>query len=155
MPRRRSTARPRPTNVGDTNAGTLGAGGTVGAASLALGTAARPEVEIVDAASLAIGLDLQAANTTVRGLAISGFGNATSNNAHADIRLNGSATSAVLDQLIVGASATAFTDPGAAQRSGGDHVRATGGTGGALTNSLIGFGRGRASRSRPGRTAGR
>jgi uncharacterized repeat protein (TIGR01451 family) len=130
------------TNVGDTNAGSLGAGGTVGAASLALGTVARPEVEIVDAAALAIGLDVQSAGTTVRGIAISGFGNATSNTAHADIRLSASATSAVLDQLIVGASATAFSDPGAAQRSGGDHIRATGSTGGALTNSLIGFGQG-------------
>jgi hypothetical protein len=66
-------------NVGDTNAGTLGAGGTVGAAGLALATVARPEVELVDGANLAVGLDVRGASVTVRNLAIRGFGNAAGN----------------------------------------------------------------------------
>jgi uncharacterized repeat protein (TIGR01451 family) len=129
-------------NVGDTNAGQLGAGGTVGAAGRVLATVARPEVELVDGAGLAVGLDVTAASTTLRGFAIAGFGNVTSSVAHADIRLAGSATGALLDQLVVGASATAFADPGAAARSGGDHVRVTGASGGTLRNSLVGFGLG-------------
>jgi uncharacterized repeat protein (TIGR01451 family) len=129
-------------NVGDTNAGALGAGGTVGAAGLALATVARPEVEIVDGANLAAGLDLRAASSTVRDLAVRGFGNATGANTHGDLLVQAAATGALLENLVLGTLSTSFADPGAALRSGGDHVRAIGATAGTLRNSLVGWGQG-------------
>ena len=63
----------------DPNAGTLGAGGTVGVDGVALSTVNRPELEIRDGAAAGVidfGLDLRAANSSVRDLAIWGFGDA-------------------------------------------------------------------------------
>jgi uncharacterized repeat protein (TIGR01451 family) len=130
------------TNVGETNAGTLGSGGTVGVDALALGTVARPEVEIRDGAALALGLDLQGANETVRSLAIYGFGNATGSNTDADIRVGAAASGALIERAMIGTPATSFADPGAAARSGGDHVRALGGANGIVRDNLIAYGAG-------------
>src|SRR5262249_39255088 len=59
-------------NVGNTNAGTLGTGGTVGVNGLALATVAAPEVEVRGANSVATGITLgmNANNVVVRGLAV-------------------------------------------------------------------------------------
>jgi uncharacterized repeat protein (TIGR01451 family) len=129
-------------NVGDTNPGTLGAGGVTGVDALALATVARPEVEILDGAAVAVGLDLEAANATVRGLAVSGFGNAPGSDANADLKLGAAAGGAVIQDNVVGTRAGAFADPGAAARSGGDHVRVAGADDGTLSGNLIGFGTG-------------
>ncbi|MBI1798942.1 MAG: DUF11 domain-containing protein [Candidatus Eisenbacteria bacterium] len=129
-------------NVGDTNPGTLGTGGTVGVDALALGTVARPEVELRDGAGLAIGLDLQAANETVRSIAIYGFGNATGSNSDADLRVGAAASGALIERAIIGTSATSFADSGAAARSGGDHVHSLGGANGIVRDNLIAYGAG-------------
>lgn len=126
-------------NVGNTNAGTLGAGGTVGVDALALGTVQRPEVELRDGAALAIGLDLQGASVTIASLALYGFGNAPASNADADLRIGAAASGATISACVIGAGAASFADPGAGVRSGGDHVRAVGGDNGIVTGSLIGF----------------
>src|SRR5207302_8937012 len=65
------------TDVGDTNPGTLGVGGTVGVDALALPAVNRPEVQINAASqnTIAIGLQIKASNVTISGLAIIGFGN--------------------------------------------------------------------------------
>ena len=130
------------TNVGDTNTGTLGTGGTVGVDALALNAESRPEVELRDGAALALGLDLQAATPTVRALAIYGFGNATGSNTDADVRVGATATGALIERAVIGTSATSFADPGAAARSGGDHVRVVGAATGTLRDALVGFGAG-------------
>ena len=129
-------------NVGDTNPGQLGSGGTVGVDALALGRVSAPEVELRDGASLALGLDLQAASLTVRAIAIGGFGNATGSNNDADLRVGAAASGALIERNVIGARATSFADPGAAARSGGDHVRAVGGANGVVRDNLIGFGAG-------------
>jgi len=129
-------------NVGDTNAGTLGAGGTVGAVGLVLATVPRPEVELVDGANLAVGLDVRGGSATVRNLAIRGFGNAASSASHGDLLVGSTSSSVLLENLVVGTAAAAFADPGAAARSGGDHVRIAGSSGGILRNSLVGYGQG-------------
>jgi uncharacterized repeat protein (TIGR01451 family) len=129
-------------DVGNTNPGALGSGGTVGVDGVALGTVARPEVEIRDGASLAIGVDLQAANGTVRAIAIYGFGNAAASNADADLRVGAAATGALIERDVIGTPATSFADPGAALRSGGDHVRALGGANGVVRDNLIAYGAG-------------
>ena len=125
-------------NVGNTNAGTLGAGGSAGVDALALTTVNRPEVQIVDAGGLALGLDLQAANLTVRAIAIHGFGNVVNSAVNTNIRV-GAFAGALIEQNVIGTTASSFTDPGAAARSGGDNVRLAGGTGGTIQNNLIGF----------------
>lgn len=125
-------------HVGDTNALTLGTGGVVGADDLPLATLAAPEVEVRDGASLAIGFDLTGANVTLRGLAITGFGNAVGNNTNADVRVGAAANGARLERCVIGATAAAFADP-LALRSGGDHVRVLGADGGALDSCLVGF----------------
>jgi uncharacterized repeat protein (TIGR01451 family) len=129
------------TNIGNTNPGTLGVGGTVGVDALALPVVNRPEIQIQDGNNLGIGLDIQAANVTIRGVAIFGFGGTPDSDTNANIRV-GNFTGAVIEQNIIGTTATAFTDPGAT-RSGGDNVRAVQGDNGTLRNNLIGFNAGK------------
>ncbi len=129
-------------NVGDTNPGTLGTGGSAGVDLLSLPAVARPEVEIRDGAALALGLDLMASDITLARLAAYGFGNAPGNNNSAVVRVWTNGLRAILDGCVLGTSASSFTDPGAGVRSGGDVVRSAGGDDGIVRNSLIGFGAG-------------
>ncbi len=129
-------------NVGDTIAGVLGAGGTVGVDGLPLNQVPRPEVQLSDGAGLARGVDLQVSNTTVRGIAFYGFGNARFSDTDADVRVGASASGVVIEQNVIGSPATSFADPGAVQRSGGDHVRSLGGDSGIIRDNLIGYGAG-------------
>ncbi|MDQ6788115.1 MAG: right-handed parallel beta-helix repeat-containing protein [Acidobacteriota bacterium] len=131
-------------NVGNTNSGTLGAGGTVGVDRLTLSTVQRPEVQLIHGATvLAVGLDLQGTNEIVRGLAVYGFGTAANNDTSANIRLGASASNALIEQNILGSTAISFTDPGAGLRSTGDNVRSTGADNGILRNNLVGFSAGK------------
>jgi uncharacterized repeat protein (TIGR01451 family) len=131
-------------NVGDTNSGTLGAGGTVGVDGLTLSTVNKPEVQIsVAQGALGLGIQIQGSNARVRGLAVFGFGTAANTNGSANIEIETGGNGASLQQLIVGTSATAFSDPGATTRSRGDNIRSNGGDTGTVQNSLIGFSQGK------------
>uniref|UniRef100_A0A832I359 DUF11 domain-containing protein n=1 Tax=Eiseniibacteriota bacterium TaxID=2212470 RepID=A0A832I359_UNCEI len=123
---------------GDTNPGALGAGGTAGVDALTVATVPAPEVEIADGAGLPLGLDLQAAGTVLRHVAVTGFGGAPDDPAHANVRVGAAAAGVTIEQAVIGAPATAFADPGAA-RSGGDGVRVEGADDGVVRESLIGF----------------
>lgn len=129
--------------TGDTNAGQLGAGGVVGTGALALPRVNRPEIEIVDGNGLAIGFDIDANNVTIRGLAIYGFGNAANSDNDTDIRVRNGRTGALIEQNILGSTASNFVDPGTSARSGGDHIRVTGGDSGIIRRNLIGFSQGK------------
>jgi len=131
-------------NVGNTNAATLGGGLAVGADGVAVAAVPGPEVEIRDGGGLAIGLDLQGANQAVLRVAMTGFGNAAGSAAHAVVRVGATAANARIESCVLGATALAWADPGAALRAGGDLVRAAGGDAGAVTNSLLGFSAGSA-----------
>jgi len=126
-------------NVGDTNAGTLGAGGTAGVDAVALVALARPEVQLVDNGANAIGVDIQAADVKLAHLVVTGFGNAPASNADALVRVGATAARAVIDNCVLGTTPAAFADPGAAARAGGDGVRVLGADDGVVRNSLIGF----------------
>ena len=131
-------------NVGDTNSGSLGAGGTVGVDSLTLSTVSKPEVQIsVAQGALGLGIQIQGSNARLRGLAIFGFGTAANTNGSANIEIETGGSNASLQQLIVGTSATTFSDPGATTRSRGDNIRSNGGDTGTVQNSLIGFSQGK------------
>ncbi|HYN01795.1 MAG TPA: C25 family cysteine peptidase [Vicinamibacteria bacterium] len=123
-------------NVGDTNVFVLGTGGTVGVDGLALNTVVGPEVEIRGSGTLACGLQIQAANVVVRGLAILGFGTATG---QAGVCVD-AFPGALIENNVLGSSATSFADPGPAARNQAG-VYSGGGSNGTVRNNLIGFGR--------------
>jgi uncharacterized repeat protein (TIGR01451 family) len=132
------------TNVGNTNSGSLGAGGTVGVGALFLSTVNRPEVQVVNTAApaLAVGFDVQASNVTIRGLCIYGFGSTPNNDTSGNIRIGAGFTGTLIEQNILGSTATSFTDPGAT-RSVGDNIRAVGADNGIIRNNLIGWSNGK------------
>lgn len=123
-------------NVGNTNAGQLGTGGTVGVDALALTRVERPEVEIRDGNAINQGLLIGAASSTVRGISIWGFGN-TPAGIDGNIWIAGNGT--VVEQSIVGTSAISFADPGAATRSRGNNIGSATSSNVIVRNNLVGF----------------
>lgn len=131
-------------NIGNTNAASLGGGQTTGTDAFLLAPVAGPEVEIRDGAALAIGLDLQGASQAVARVAITGFGNVAGDAGNASVRVGAGAGTARIESCVIGATALAWADPGAALRSGGDLVRAAGGDAGTIQNCLLGWSAGSA-----------
>ena len=139
-------------NIGDTNGGTFGTGGTVGVQNVPLPTLARPEIEIYGERTIAIGLDIAAASARVTGVAMWGFGsggdNSTRGVIHVGVDTNSSfagptitgvllGTSAIPDaggNLVVPIKSTTVNTYGSA-----DLVRANGVDGGTISNSILGF----------------
>ena len=112
-----------------------------------------PELEIVEdgTAQIRVGIDIQADDTEVRRIAISGFGNDNPDSANlfteADIRVGiagggdtGSSFSGILieDNVIGSASAASWADPGGIFRSASGIV-VNGPDNGILRDNLIGF----------------
>ena len=124
------------TTLRDDNPGSLGTGGVVGVDGWALPALGRPEFEIVDINNRNIGLDLQANNSTVRRLAIYGFGDAQDNDGEANIRV-GEVSGTLIEECVVGASASSFTSTGEVDT--GDNIRVSKGDSGTIRNNLIGF----------------
>ena len=122
-------------NVGDTNSALLGTGGTVGVDALVLGQVTGPEVEIRDVGSLADGIQIQADNVRVRGLAILGFGAADGD---AGILIANTFTGALIENNVLGSAATSFTDPGAGLHNWAGIYSAGAGSS-TIQNNLIGF----------------
>jgi CSLREA domain-containing protein len=117
--------------VRDENPGLLGAGGTVGVDALMLSPVPRPELEIVDGGEVVVGLSLNAANLAVRHLGLLGF--------DVNIQANAPASGALIERCVVGAGASAFTDPGLGARSG-INIEVNGADNGRIENNLLGFG---------------
>jgi Right handed beta helix region/SdrD B-like domain len=120
-------------NVGDTNAGLLGTGGTVGVDALTLSQVPRPEVELTFA-SLSSGITIAANNVTVRALALRSTGAAALGNGA--VALNNDTTGAVIEGNVIGTRATALVDPGAGQYVGVG-VYSNGADSGTVRNNLI------------------
>ncbi len=132
------------TNVGDTNSGTQGVGGSVGVDNLSLSTVNKPEVQLSAArGTIGIGLDINANNTVVRGMAIYGFGTAANSNGSGNIEIETGITGTLIERNFLGSTATSFTDPGATTRSIGDDIRSVGGKNGTIQDNLIGFAEGK------------
>jgi uncharacterized repeat protein (TIGR01451 family) len=132
------------TNVGDTNPGSLGVGGTVGVDSLALPVVNRPEIQLsAPKGTINIGIQIQANNTTVRGLAVYGFGTASNSNGSANIEIENGITGTLIEKNVLGTTATNFTDPGSGTRSIGDDIRSVGGKNGTVQYNVIGFSEGK------------
>lgn len=128
-------------NVGNTNTGVLGAGGTVGYLNTAtLDMVQKPEVQLVGTSALLVGLDLQANDLQVRGMSVYGFGNQANQNNHANIRIGNNFTGSLIEANILGSPASSFGCGASttAALSNADNIRSVGGDGGTVRNNLIG-----------------
>jgi len=131
------------TSLRDTNAGALGAGGTVGVDSLTLSQVERPELEVVGSAAIAVGLDLQANSSTVRRMAVRGFGGTANNDNSANIRIGNNFTTTLIEGNFLGLVASAPTFTTSAATSTGDNIRSAGADSGTIRNNLVGFSSGK------------
>jgi uncharacterized repeat protein (TIGR01451 family) len=131
-------------NVGETNPVSLGGGYSAGTDAVAIPAISAPEVELRGGAGLAFGFDVQAADVTLARLALLAIGTAPGSDASALVRVGATAHRAQLDRLVLGSTATAFADPGAALRANADHVRVLGADAGAVRDCWLGFGTGSA-----------
>jgi uncharacterized repeat protein (TIGR01451 family) len=134
-------------NIGDSNAGLLGVGGTVGTGAdgragtgdePSLSKVPAPEIEIRDGGNLMTGLQLQANNITIAGISIHGFGSAA-NTGHADIYVAG-VNNISISQNVIGAGATSFTNPTTAtDRTGGSGIWVSNSAQATIDKNLIGY----------------
>lgn len=132
-------------NIGDTNTGTFGTGGTVGVDAIALPTLPRPEIEIYGPRSILIGLDIAAGSALVKGVAMWGFGDAGNTSTRATIRLGSGSTSAyaasTITQVLLGTSAVpvggALFVPG--NYGSGDLVSGNGVDNCTVSNSILAY----------------
>ncbi len=114
-------------DVGDTNAGSLGTGGTVGVDALTLAQVAAPEVELAGGGSYrALQVQAGATGFVLRGIALYYMASHL-----ADIY----STGALIEKNIIGSHAAAFAPTAIA--NGGIYLRS--GSAGTLQNNLIGF----------------
>ena len=122
------------TNVGNTNPGTLGAGGTVGVSALTLSTVNRPEVEISVPTSVGTGLNIAAGSTRISGIAIHGSG---TDYANASIYVT-SGSGVTISGNLIGTTATSFTLPGTNPNSA-HNINIASASSGTISNNLIGY----------------
>jgi len=134
----------------DTNSGSIGAGGTVGTGAdgvsgtgdeTLLAPVARPELEIHDAAGVAIGigLDVNAANARIQDLSIWGFGTGVAPGAPIGDIVVRDVSGTVIQNDVIGTDAHDFVDPGPGARGAGPGIFVAAGDGGIVQNNLIGF----------------
>lgn len=130
-------------NVADSNAGTLGLTTTAGVDGLAITPVNRPEVQIRDGNGLSIGLQIDGTNDVVRGVAVYGFGNGPNSNSQANIAVTSSSSSTLIEDNVIGTTATSFTDPGGGTRSGGSNIRLGNAQNGTIRHNLIAYSEGK------------
>jgi trimeric autotransporter adhesin len=119
-------------NINNSNALTLGTGGTVGVGGLTLANLNAPEIEITNNGAVANGIDVNGANATVRNIAIHGFGTAGSD--QGDILLR--AANAIVTENAIGTTALSFAAPTNQSQSG---VVINGALAANISKNLIGF----------------
>ena len=123
------------TSIRNDNLAALGRGGSVGLDNLPL-VRLDPEFEVIGVGDPDTGFNVEAANVTIRHMAVYGFGDRARNNGKANIRV-GNVTGTTIEYNVIGASAASFTDPGSG--AVGDNVRIDEGDSGTIRNNLIGF----------------
>ncbi len=123
-------------NVGDTNAGVQGTGVSVGVDGLVLKQIPKPEIEISDGAGLTTGLDIQASNVTIRGIAIYGFGFFGVTVGHAGIEVRDGSSELLIEQNFLGTTAASFSMPADLSAA---NIRVDGADAGIVRDNLIGY----------------
>jgi trimeric autotransporter adhesin len=119
-------------NIGNTNAGFMGPGGTVGVQNIALGQVQRPEIEIVTSQLIPQVFQIDAPDVTIRGLAMYGGSNEV-------IFVNTLGNNALIENNVIGSGAASFSDPGAATRSLNNLISGWQAEDGIIRNNLLGF----------------
>jgi len=135
-------------NGGNTNDVTLGTGGTVGTGpdgvtgtgdEPALGQLNGPEVEIDGSALTGAILTIQANGVTVKALSLHGGGDFSGNgtgSGNIDIQ---SGAGTVIEDNVLGATATSYTNPGGPAQTQNNLIRITGGSDITIQANLLGF----------------
>jgi parallel beta-helix repeat protein len=120
-------------NIGDTNPGVAGTGGTVGVDNLTLDTVNRPEVEIVGLGDLkqGFGLTVAANDDAILGIAIRGFS--------FNIFIKTDSQRTTVERNLVGLTPTG-TRPTDQTDGGGENVFSDGGIDGVVRNNILAFG---------------
>jgi hypothetical protein len=119
-------------NINNSNALTLGTGGTVGVGGLTLASLNAPEIEITNNGAVANGIDVNGVSATVRNIAIHGFGTAGLD--QGDILLR--AANAIVTENAIGTTALSFAAPTNQSQSG---VVINGALAANISSNLIGF----------------
>jgi len=130
--------------TGLTNPGAaIGTGGTVGTLGRALPTVPRPAVAILGqptGAAIPIGLDVRAADVQIRGIAISGFGNAANSDSSANVRLTATAARVLIERSVIGALANGVEPASIGQRnSNATGLRVVGAHDNVFSNNYLAF----------------
>ena len=135
-------------NGGNTNDVTLGSGGTVGTGpdgrpgtgdEAPLPQRNGPEVQIDGSALSGAILAIQADGVTVRGLSLHGGGDFSGvgvGSGNIDIQ---SGAGIVIEENVIGATATSYTNPGGLAQTQNNLIRITGGSNISIQNNLLGF----------------
>jgi hypothetical protein len=123
------------TTLRNDNATANGVGGTVGIDNLPLPTL-DPELQLVGVNDPKTGINIKAANVTVRGMSIYGFGDKARDKNKANIRI-GEVNGTLIELNMLGTTAGSFTDPGSGAK--GDNIRIDKGDSGTIRNNLLGF----------------
>ncbi|MGI9604578.1 MAG: right-handed parallel beta-helix repeat-containing protein, partial [Acidimicrobiales bacterium] len=133
--------------IRNTNTGFLGAnaggGLTVGVDSVPLPLVAAPELEVIGSGVTDAGFEVRADDTTIRRLAIHGFGDTGEALTDGDIEVPAGTTvgGLLVEDNVIGTGAASFVDPGPGNRSGGSGVAIIDGTGAQsnIQNNLFGW----------------
>ncbi|MFC5600391.1 beta strand repeat-containing protein [Deinococcus cellulosilyticus] len=122
-------------NIGNTNAVSLGTGGTVGSTSVAFNQIPGPEVRISGPRSLSSGIIVTGSSNQIRGLALYGFGAGDSNTPSGALQINAASASVQLN--VFGSTAASLTDPGASARTVSALLGANNATGLSVTRNIF------------------
>jgi uncharacterized repeat protein (TIGR01451 family) len=120
-------------NIGDTNPGVAGTGGTVGVDNLTLDTVNRPEVEIIGLGNFnqGFGLTVAANDDAIRGIAIRGFS--------FNLFIMPGSQRTTIESNLVGLTPTGAR-PTDQPDGGGENVFSNGGIDGVVRNNILAFG---------------
>ncbi|MDO7850333.1 right-handed parallel beta-helix repeat-containing protein [Hymenobacter convexus] len=119
-------------NIGNTNDRLLGVGGTVGTGATALSQLNGPEVQLKGSrAGTGLEFIAGATNATVRGFSIYGYAQ--------QIGVAADVTNTLIEQNMIGTTATSFTDPGTGVRGTEQGIYLFNSDNGTVRNNLIGY----------------
>ena len=123
---------------GDTNTGNIGTGGSVGVDQVALAKVNKPEIEImagyVQPSSKQYGIQAQADNITVKGMAIFGFGTPNESGDMGAVGVN----NFTAESNLIGVTAQG-QDPGVGRRSGANGIYVENIVGVSIKNNYIAY----------------
>lgn len=117
----------------------FGSGGTVGVDALTLPQLDGPEIEIIDGGGFRAGLIINSKNVSVKGVAISGFGNSWFKNDEANILVTPNGKQARVEKCVIGSRAHALMQP-SNDANKGSNFQVMMADSGVFTGNFVAFG---------------